>query len=120
MAALAGGVLSIGAGIFNSLSLQNAPRALFMDSLRNVARPGPVGPTPSVRIAQYQFFHDHVAAIIIGAVLLGLASLAAAGALSFLINAARHRYERVPKFALYLPVVGGVLVFIGSIVTAVG
>src|SRR4051812_7901860 len=120
MAALAGGVLGIAGGIFNSLALHDTPRALFVDSLRNVARPGEVGTAPSIHVAQYQFFHDHIAAIIIGALLLGLASLAASGALTFLVFAARHRLDRVPRFARYLPFVGGALVLIGSLITSIG
>src|SRR4051812_10152736 len=120
MAALAGGVLGIAGGIFNSLALHDTPRALFVDSLRNVARPGEVGTAPSIHVAQYQFFHDHIAAIIIGALLLGLASLAASGALTFLVFAARHRLDRVPRFARYLPFVGGALVLIGRRLTRTG
>jgi hypothetical protein len=119
-AAIAGGVLTVAGGIFNSLALRDAPRALFLDSLAKVAQPGPIGSAQSTRIPAYQFFQDHIAAIIVGAVLLGLASLAAAGALTFLAFATRARAERFPRVALYLPVVGGVLVLVGSVITAVG
>ena len=120
LAALIGGVLSVAAAIFNSLAFRDSPRALFLDSLRNVARPGEVGTTRSVQIDQLQFLHDHLFSIIVGALLLGLASLAASGALVFLVYAARNRYEGVPRFALYLPFVGGALVLIGSLITAIG
>ena len=119
-AALAGGVLAVAGGIFNSLALRDAPRALFVDSLQSLAQPGPIGSAQSTRIPAYEFFHDHIAAIVIGAILLGLASLAASGALTFLAYATRARAERFPRIALYLPFVGGALVLVGSVVTAVG
>jgi len=119
-AALAGGVLAVAGGIFNSLALRDAPRALFVDSLQSLAQPGPIGSAQSTRIPAYEFFHDHIAAIVIGAILLGLASLAASGALTFLAYATRARAERFPRIALYLPFVGGALVLVGSVITAVG
>ena len=119
-AALAGGVLAVAGGIFNSLALRDAPRALFVDSLQSLAQPGPIGSAQSTRIPAYEFFHDHIAAIVIGAVLLGLAALAASGALTFLAYATRARAERFPRIALYLPFVGGALVLVGSVITAVG
>jgi hypothetical protein len=114
-----GGVLAFAGAIYNSTALQDAPRPLFVDALRNVAKSGPIGSEPSARIPQFQYFSDHLSSIVIGAVLLGLASLAAGGALTFLAYATRARHERFLRIALYAPFVGGALTLIGSVLTAV-
>jgi hypothetical protein len=119
IAAALGGLLALAGVIFNATALSNAPSPLFVDTLRKALLPGPIGSQPSARIPQFQYFHDHLGAVIIGATLLGLASLAAAGALTFLAYATRARHERFVRIGLYAPFVGGALTLIGSVVTAI-
>jgi hypothetical protein len=114
-----GGVLAFAGAIYNSAALSDSPRPLFVDALRKVSQDGPIGSMPSSRIPQFEFFHDHVTSVVIGAVILGLASLAAGGALTFLAFATRARHERFLRLGLYAPFVGGALTFIGSILTAI-
>jgi hypothetical protein len=119
IAALLGGLFAFAGAIFNTSALSDAPRPLFVDSLHQVVQPGPIGSAPSLRVPQFQFFQDHIGDVIIGALLLGFASLAAGGALTYLAYAVRHRSERFLRFALFAPFVGGVLTLIGSLLTAV-
>jgi hypothetical protein len=119
VSAALGGVLAFAGAIYNATALSGAPRPLFLDTLRTAAENGPIGSQPSARIPQFQFFSDHLSSVVIGAVLLGLASLAAGGALTFLAYATRARSERFLRLGLYLPFVGGVLTLIGSVVTAI-
>jgi hypothetical protein len=119
VAAALGGLLAFAGAIFNGTALSDAPRPPFVDALRKVAEPGPIGSLPSNRIPQFQYFSDHIGSIIIGAVLLGLASLAAGLALTFLAYATRARHERFLRVGLYAPFVGGVLTLIGSVMTAI-
>jgi len=117
--ALLGGLLAFAGAIFNGTALADAPRPLFVDTLRKVAEPGAIGTTPSLRIPQFEFFQDHLGSVIVGALLLGLSSLAAGGALTYLAFAVRHRNERFLRFALFAPFVGGALTLIGSLLTAI-
>ena len=94
IAAVLGGLLAFAGAIYNSTALSDAPSPLFVDTLRKAVLSGPIGSQPSSRIPQFQFFHDHISSVIIGATILGLASLAAAGALTFLAFATRARSER--------------------------
>jgi hypothetical protein len=43
VAAAAGGLLVFGGQIGRQLALQDAPRARFIDGLKSVAEPGPIG-----------------------------------------------------------------------------
>jgi hypothetical protein len=119
VAAALGGLLAFAGAIYNSSALADAPRPLFVDSLRRVTEDGPIGSMPSTRIPQFEFFHDHLTSVVIGAILLGLSSLAAGGALTYLAYATRARHERFLRIGLYAPFVGGTLTFVGSILTAV-
>lgn len=118
VAAALGGLLSFAGAIYNSTSLSDVPPRPYLDALQQVAKPGPVGDEPSLRITQFEFFQDHLSAFVIGAILLGLSALAAAGALTYLAFATRARAERFLRFALIAPVVGGVLTLVGSLLTA--
>jgi hypothetical protein len=118
IAAALGGLLAFAATIFNGSALSDLPEAQFAESLRRVAEPGPIGSMPSLRIDQFEYYDAHPAPLIIGALLLGLSSLAAAGALTYLAFATRARATRFMRPALYLPFVGGALTLLGALLTA--
>ncbi len=120
IAAFLGALLTLGGGIYNGVALRDTPRPLGLDALDRVAQPGAIGAAESLRIPQFQFYSDNAADLLIGALLLGFGALATSGALTYLAYATRHRAERFPRFLLYLAFVGGVLVFIGSLLTAIG
>jgi hypothetical protein len=120
IAAVLGALLTLGGGIYNGLTLRDAPTPLFVDSLRRVAEPGGIGSLPSLRLDQFRYYQTHDASILLGAVLLGLGALCAGGALTYLAFAVRHRAERFPRFGLYIAFVGGVLMLIGPILYAIG
>jgi hypothetical protein len=119
-AAFLGGLLTLAGGVYNGLSLQDTPTPLFLDSLRNVAEDGPIGGRPSIRVDQFQFFADHTTQILLGALILGLGALASALAITYLAHATRFRTDRFPRIGLHIALVGGVLVLVGSILTALG
>ncbi len=120
IAAISAAMLAILGAIFSRLSLTGAPTPTLPDSLRNLERPGPIGDHESLRVPLFQFFSDHAASVLAGAVLLGLAAVAAALTLSFLARAARARSERFPRFGTNMALVGAAAVLVGSVLVALG
>ena len=120
IAAFLGALLTLGGTIYASAGVSDTPRALLLDSLRTLAEPGPIGGRPSERAEQLQFFVDSSGSRLLAAILLGLGALAGSGALTYLAYATRARAERFARFLLYVPFVGGVLVLLASVVSAIG
>ena len=120
-AAIGGGLLSFAGFLVTILGLRGAESQSLAASLARFNTSNtPIGDQPSLRLIPYQFFADHAAAILIGAVCVGLGALAMSGALTYLAYATRARAERYPKVGIYLPIIGGVLMMLGTILSAVG
>lgn len=120
VAAVAAGVLALGASVFTQMLFSDAPRASFLVGLDNVAQPGPVAEHESLKARSYEFYDDHASSILGIAALRALGMLALGYALIFLARATKARREELPRLALYVPIVGSVLLAFGTVLTDVG
>jgi hypothetical protein len=118
-AAILGGVLTLAANIWSQVGFNGSPHAGFLESLQNVARPGPVGGATSVRTQAFQFFHDHAVPAIGTSVVLGIGLVGLGWAASFLAVATRARRAETPRLATYLPLVGGVLQGVAAVLRSI-
>jgi hypothetical protein len=95
------------------------PSVSGLDALVRGAQPGPVADLPSLRVAEFQYLQDNqllVLAIGIGA-LIGFVGMAwAAG---FLGVATRGRAVEFKRFLIYVPIIGGVVLGIGTLIIQV-
>jgi hypothetical protein len=119
LAAILAALLTVGGGVYNGLVFTDIPRANVLSALERAAQPGPVGGLPSLRIPVYEWYSDHVGQVILGAVMSAAGALAVAGALTFLAFATASR-RPLPRAALYLPVIGGVLLAVALLLVAFG
>lgn len=119
IAALAGAILTIGADILTTTAFANAPHAPFMRSLQQAARPGPIGIAPSQRTAFFEYYSNHHPSLIGSAGAQALGYVAIAWTLTFLAAAVRARRPEFPRVALYLGLIGAVLLAF-SVVLATG
>ena len=109
IAAALAGVLTLTGGIGVGALFRDVPRAEYLDALGRVTQPGPVGSTPSLRTPLFEYYDDRIAGLFATslATALGLAGMGLA--LYFLALATRARRAELPKWALYLPLAGGAL-----------
>jgi hypothetical protein len=113
-------IFAIGGAAYSVSSLKDQPAIPLLNSLTNLEKAGPIGPTPSVRTPLFEYFVDHKSDLILGALLLGLATVFAAGALAILGRAVLLRSERFPGWVRFLPFVGAAIFFVGSLLLAIG
>jgi hypothetical protein len=117
-AAILAAVCMLGADLWSTAMFRDAPIGRFLDSLENALKAGPIGDEPSVRTEYFQFVRDHATSFIPATAIKGLGFLAMAWALTFLLMAVRARHP-VPRPLLYLPVIGGVLTALGTVMFSV-
>jgi hypothetical protein len=119
LAAAAAAVLTLVGSIVAGLANAGAPRGedkvlTLVDTLGDVAAGRPVPPGQLATVYEYQ--GDHALALIAGALLVGLGTLAIFPALAYLYRAASARGP-VPRFALIAAAVGAVGAGIGQAVS---
>ena len=119
VAAAVAGVLIFGGQLLRGLLFRNPPRAWLLDALEGVQAPGEVGVRPSAQIALQQYLDDRALSFVATAVAEGVGYFAVAYALTFLAAATRAR-RPIPRLALYLPAIGGVLMGVVTLVGAFG
>jgi hypothetical protein len=108
-AAIAAALLTLAGSIVTGLVVGRPPRAGVIESLQRAAEPGPIGREPSLLTPAYEHLSDRGAAIIAATCLIVLGYLGTGYAVTFLAAATRARRRELPKVAVYLPLVGGVL-----------
>lgn len=118
IAAVIAAVLTFGADIWSVLAFRAAPHAGFLESLQNAARPGPVGATPSIHTAAYLFYDAHEISAIASSVILAIGLVGLGWALTFVAAATRARRPEMPRFAMYMPLIGAILQAVASILRA--
>jgi hypothetical protein len=95
------------------------PSISGLDALVRGTEPGPVADLPSLRLAEFQYLQDNqilVLAVGIGA-LVGFVGMAwAAG---FLGVATRARAAEFKRFLIYVPIIGGVVLGLGTLIIQV-
>jgi hypothetical protein len=119
-AAIAAGLLTLAGDIWTGIAFRDIPRAGFLEALGHATEAGPIGRTESVRVATYQFYEDHAAAIVGSAAVRAVGLLALAWAITYLANATRARRPEFPRIGVYIGLVGGVLSAIGLILGTFG
>lgn len=120
IAALVAGLLSIAGGVYSGTTFSDVPRTPFFGALDDLAKPGPIGSLPSLRLPLYEWYHDHFSQFLISAVISSLGALAMGATLTFLAYATAARRAQLPRAALFLPAIGGVLLAIADLLTAIG
>lgn len=119
LAALVAALLPLVAAIANAILFRDAPRAAYLDALDRALRPGPVEGLPSLRAPRFEFYDDRFGALIATSLASVLGFLAIAWVLTFLARATRARRPELPKIALYLGLVGGVLTAVATILNTI-
>lgn len=119
IAAIAAAVLSIVGFLWGGAALRDAPRAGYLESLINAAAEGPIGEQPSQLTAGLQFYVDHAFGLVGSAVARSLAILALAWAVTFLAAATRARRPEFARAAVYVTLVGAVLLALADVLVPV-
>jgi len=109
IAAILAAVLMIAGFLWWATLLRDTPRAGFLESLGHAAAGGPIGTQPSVQTAGLQYYVDSAVGFIGAGIVQGLAPLALAWAVTFLAAATRARRPEFPRPAVYVALVGAVL-----------
>jgi hypothetical protein len=109
VAALLAALLSLGADLWTTQILRDAPKGGFLDSLARAAEPGALGGAQSLRTPYFQFVSDHSTPLVGANVVKGLGFVAVAWALTFLAAATRARRPQLARPVVYLVLVGAVL-----------
>jgi hypothetical protein len=94
---------------------KDAPTPDFIPSLQRALDPGLLTREPSLQTAVFEYLHDH-AALVIGGGIAGLVSYLGVGwAVAFLGAATHPRNPALPRWAVLLPLIGGGLTGLGSL-----
>ena len=116
MAAIAAAILMLGGFLWWGIVLRDLPRAGYLESLGHAVAPGPVGEQPSAQNAGIEYFVDNAVGFVGSGVLRGLGTLALAWVVTFLAAATRARRAEFPRAAVYVALVGAVLLGLATIV----
>jgi hypothetical protein len=119
IAAILGGVLTIAGYLWWGLTLRDAPRSGFLESLQRLGD-GPIGPMPSQLTSRFEFLDDRAIGMVGSGIVRALALFALAWAVTFLAVATRARRTEFIRPAVYVTMVGAVASGIALIVTSVG
>jgi hypothetical protein len=119
IAAIVGAILMIGGFLLWASLLRDTPRAGFLESLGHAAAAGPIGAQESVQAAGLQYYVDHTLGFIAAGIVQGLAPLALAWAVTFLAAATRARRREFPRPAVYVALIGAVLLGLGTAILPV-
>ena len=120
IAAIVGGLLTLGTGVFTAISYSDIPSPQLLETLAFVAEPGPYGTRESPRLTQFQAFADDFGVGLLAAALTALGALGTALALQFLARATAARRPQFPRIGTPLPIIGGVLIGLGGILLVLG
>jgi hypothetical protein len=106
--------------VWRGLTLSDLPRHGIIESITRAAEPGPIGTMQSLRISTLEYYDDRATAVLLASVLVGIGYLALGWALTYLSAAVRARRPEFPRLLVYLPLVGGALQFLSTILSAFG
>ena len=122
-AAIAAAVAALGilvGQILEQVVVSGSPRLPLLEGLQKLAEPGTVRDQPAAQVAVAQFVDDHAVEIIGARVVTAIGFFALAYALTFLAAAVRARRPQFPRWAFYLPIVGGVLFGVAWVAYGIG
>jgi hypothetical protein len=115
VAAILAAVLMLAGFVWWGAVLRDLPASGFLEALDSAVQPGPVGEQPSVQNEAVQYYVDNAVGFIGNAVLRGLGILAFAWVVTFLAAATRARRPEFPRAAVYVALIGAVLLGLGTI-----
>jgi hypothetical protein len=115
VAAIAAAVLMLAGFVWWGVVLRDLPPSGFLESLDHAIEPGPIGEQPSVQNEAVQYYVDNAAGFIGNALLRGLGVIAFAWAVTFVAAATRARRPEFPRAAVYVALIGAVLLALGTI-----
>jgi hypothetical protein len=118
LAALAAAFFTFVGTVWRGLTLGDLPRTSVADSIGLAAQPGPVGEATSLRVQTFEYYQDHATAVVLSSVMVAIGYIALGWTLSYLAAATRARRPELPKIMLYLPIIGGVLQGISTVVSS--
>lgn len=119
-AAILAAVLTLGAGIYSGLVFRDIPRSNLLESLGRATGDQPIGGQQSLRLPFFRWYDDHLSDLVLGAVLTAAGALSMGGALTFLAFAVLWRRPEFPRGALYVPMIGAILLAGARILVAFG
>ena len=119
IAAIVAAFLSIAGFLWGGAALRDAPRAGYLESLINAAADGPIGEQTSLLAGGLQYYVDNSFAIVGSAVVRSLAILALAWAVTFLAAATKARRPEFARAAVYVTLVGAVLLALADVVVPI-
>jgi hypothetical protein len=122
-AAAAAAVAAVGifaGSVWRGLTLSDLPRTGIMETLTRAAEPGPIGTMESARIATLQYYDDRAVGVLLSSLLVGIGYVALGWALTYLAFAIRARRPEFPRVLIYLPLIGGVLQALSTVLAALG
>ena len=120
IAALIAAVCILGGSIWSTTLGSDFPRAPLVESLANVQAEGAIGGVESERIPGLEWIVDHFGALLAIAGLQAIGWIALGLAVTFLAAATRARRPEFPGIAMYVPLVGAILMAISLLLGAVG
>jgi hypothetical protein len=122
-AAAAAAVAAVGifvGTLWRGLILNDRPTSGILESISRAEQPGPIGGLPSLRIETLEFYDERAASVLLSSVVTAIGYLALGWALTYLAVAVRARRPEFPRFVVYLPLIGGVLQALTTVVAAFG
>ena len=117
-AALAAALFTFVGTVWRGLTLNDLPRTSVADVVGLAAQPGPVGEATSLRVQTFEYYQDHATTVVLSSIMVAIGYMALGWTLSYLAAATRARRPELPKIMLYLPIFGGVLQGISTIVSS--
>ncbi|HEX5619990.1 MAG TPA: hypothetical protein VFX51_16325 [Solirubrobacteraceae bacterium] len=119
-AAIAAGILTTLSLIWLRVGLADVPDAPFLNSLGRAFQSGAMGDQQSQLTPVFQYYVDKPLVFVGSAVLQAIAMIGLAWAVTFLAVAARARRPELPRYLIYVTLVGAVLVAVAALLNGVG
>ena len=119
IAALVGAVGLLVYFVLEQVVARDIPTASGLATLVRVAQDGSIDQLPSLRIAYYEYIDDKSGLLLVRAVGGFIGFIGLAWAAGFLGVATRARLPQFRRWALYLPIVGGVVFATGILVSQI-
>jgi hypothetical protein len=115
-AAIASAILTLAGYLWLSVALRDPPRAGYLESLGQAAQDGPIGEQPSLHVPSLEFYVDKAATVVGSGVVRGIGMLALAWVVTFLAAATKARRPEFPRIAVYVTLVGAVLLALSYVI----
>lgn len=120
IASLIGVLCLIASFTIGNVVYRDAPNPGALQSFERLGHPGGIGSLPSLRTPYYSYLDAHAALQILSGVIGLLGYVGLAWGAGYLAVATRARRPELPRWAIYLPIIGGVLIGIGGLLLNYG